>query len=525
MNLSLRQLLLFSLLLASVLIWSITAYLNYKVTRDEVADLFDAELAQSAKVLDSFVEGLLHGESMAEHWLRDQNSSQYTYQYGKRNSRSATHSHSQIIMDSGIRLEAFGDELGGGSANDALMTAVDQLVPIDLFSHKYERKISFQLWSKDNELLLRSENAPKINFSASIHGFSEINIDGLLWHVYSISNDAGGYVIHVAQKEEVRAELSDEITRQLVIQFLVGIPISGIVIWLIVGFYLRPITLLERALAKREANYLKPLSIRKLPKEIVPVVNEINTLFAQLEQAFENERRFTADASHELRTPLAGLLTQAQVALRTKDEEVRKQALKRIEQAAHRMTYMVQQLLTFSRIESTSEFLDKAPTHISKEIVQIMADLEKEAHRKRIRMEFDEKTTKTLVVNAPLIGILIRNLIDNAIKYTPHDGIVNVSIFEQNNAFKLCVEDSGPGIAPDQYSNSLKRFHRCIETAHQAQGSGLGFSIALRIAAIHDAELTLDISSFGGLKVTVSFPLPIIKPIPMKTGFFNIRKF
>jgi Signal transduction histidine kinase len=187
----------------------------------------------------------------------------------------------------------------------------------------------------------------------------------------------------VGQKEEIRAELTDEISSQLGTQFLIGLPFLGVVIWFIVGLALKPLNRLEKALAKREASYLKPLSVDRLPNEIVPVVNEINNLFVQLERAFEHERRFTADASHELRTPLAGLLTQAHVALRTTDEEVRKQALSRIKQAVNRMTYMVHQLLTFSRIESNTEFLTKQSTMVSREIVHVIADLEPEAHKNR----------------------------------------------------------------------------------------------------------------------------------------------
>ncbi len=254
------------------------------------------------------------------------------------------------------------------------------------------------------------------------------NIDDHLWHVFSISSSNGEYVIHVGQKEEIRAELTDEISAQLVTQFLVGLPILGIVIWIIVGHSLKPLNRLEIALSRREASYLKPLSSKKLPKEIIPVVNEINNLFAQLEQAFEHERRFTADASHELRTPLAGLLTQAQVAMRTSDETVRHQALKRIEQAVNRMTYMVQQLLTFSRIESGTEYLAKETTVLSREVPRIIAELDPEAHKKRIHMEYDEVNAVPIVANTLLINILIRNIIDNAIKYTPAHGMVRVSL-------------------------------------------------------------------------------------------------
>ena len=310
-------------------------------------------------------------------------------------------------------------------------------------------------------------------------------------------------------------------------QFLVGLPILGIVIWIIVGHSLSPLNRLEIALSRREASFLKPLSSKKLPKEIIPVVNEINNLFAQLEQAFEHERRFTADASHELRTPLAGLLTQAQVAMRTRDETVRHQALKRIEQAVNRMTYMVQQLLTFSRIESGTEYLAKEITVLSREVPRIIAELDPEAHKKRIQMEYDEVNAVPIVANTLLINILIRNIIDNAIKYTPAQGVVRISVIGTEQHLRLCVEDSGPGIAPDQYENSLKRFHRCVETANKVQGTGLGFSIVQRIATIHDAELVLDESEFGGLKVTVIFTLPprtVIKKNVGKLSFFTIKK-
>ena len=134
---------------------------------------------------------------------------------------------------------------------------------------------------------------------------------------------------------------------------------------------------------------------------------------------------------------------------------MRKQALKRIEQAVNRMTYLVQQLLTFSRIESNTEYLNREPTELSKEIVHIVAQLEPEAHKKRIQMGFVEENTVPVVVNAALLAILIRNLLDNAIKYTPPAGEILISLQGKTHYLQLCVEDSGPGIAPDQYEKSL----------------------------------------------------------------------
>jgi two-component system sensor histidine kinase QseC len=471
MNYSLRQLLLLSLLSASMLIWGVTAYMSYKVTRDEVASLFDAELAQSAKVLNVFVESLIREGSLSKHWAQTQTDARL-HPYTGRKSKS----------DSPFQLWAKGDSLLLRSENspvftvhsfskkkidDQLWDVFDGLLEASALGHKYERKVAFQLWSKTDGLLLRSESAPTFAFSSATHGFSETDIDEHLWHVFSISSSNGEYIIHVGQKEEIRAELTDEISAQLVMQFLVGLPILGLVIWIIVGHSLKPLNRLERALSRREASFLKPLSSKMLPKEIIPVVNEINNLFAQLEQAFEHERQFTADASHELRTPLAGLLTQAQVAMRTRDETVRHQALKRIEQGVNRMTYMVQQLLTFSRIESGTEFITKETMALSREVMRIIADLDPEAHKKKIQIEYDEDNAASIVANTLLINILVRNIIDNAIKYTPAQGMIRVSLIGTEQHIQLCVEDSGPGIAPDQYENSLKRFHRCVETANK----------------------------------------------------------
>ena len=507
MNFSLRQLLLVTLLSASMLIWGITAYINYRVTRDEVAALFDAELAQSGKVLLAFLDGLPQDSALEER-LKLFQTNTVSQDYDRKIAFQLKSENDGLLLRSKAanNFPGFGDKQSKNE--DPLWNVFNELLETDAFVHKYERKIAFQLWSKENGLLLRSESSPKFALSSSIRGFSEATFDDHLWRVFSITNTTGDYVIHVGQKEEIRAQLTDEISKQLVTQFLVGLPLLGVVIWFIVGYTLRPLNRLERALSKREASFLKPLYTKKLPKEVVPVVNEINNLFAQLEQAFEHERRFTADASHELRTPLAGLLTQAQVALRTTDEAVRKQALLRISQAVHRMTYMVQQLLTFSRIESGKEYLAKEITLVNREVIQVIAELEPVAHKKRIQIEFIEQDSIPIFANTQLITILVRNIIDNAIKYTPAEGNIMIYLEGSDKQLQFRVEDSGPGIPPDQYENSLKRFHRCVETAQTAQGSGLGFSIVERITTMYGAELALGVSQFGGLKVTVIFPVP-----------------
>jgi two-component system sensor histidine kinase QseC len=516
MNYSLRHLLLISLLSATMLIWGVTAFVNYRLTRDEVAAIFDAELAQSGKVLLAFLDGLPQDAALDDNLKSAQSAVTLGQDYDRKLAFQIKSENEGLLRRArdSLKLPQYEQKKIGNP--DPLWHIFDDLLQSDAFSAKYERKIAFQLWSKEHGLLLSSQSAPRFALSSSIRGFSDSVIDNTLWRVYSITNVNGEYIIHVGQKEEIRAQLTDEIAKQGVMQFLVGLPLLGLVIWFIVGYSLKPINRLERALSKREAGFLKPLFTKKLPQEVVPMVNEINNLFAQLEQAFENERRFTADASHELRTPLAGLLTQAQVALRTTDEAVRKQALLRISQAVNRMTYLVQQLLTFSRIESGKEYMSRELIQLNREIIKVIAELEPAAHKKRIRIEFEEHDFSPILANTELIGVLVRNVIDNAVKYTPADGNVLITLDSVANRLQFKVEDSGPGIPPDQYEDSLKRFHRCMETAHTAQGSGLGFSIVDRITTMYGADFALGESQFGGLKVTVAFPMANNPPEKIK---------
>jgi two-component system sensor histidine kinase QseC len=513
MNYSLRQLLLVSLLSATMAIWGVTAYSSYKATRDEVAKLFDAELSQSGKVLLAFVDSLLLDGSLPDYWRQGRltqggEKSSFTETYKRKLAYQLWSEEKGLLLDSDKKPELLEDDLKEAEQGGVVWHVFNDSLKDDALRLKYERKVAFQLWSKDKGLLLRSESAPQIPFTFAKQGFSEVQSEGSLWHVFSVSNEAGDYVIHVGQQEAIRQQLTDEISAQLVTQFLVGMPVLALVIWFIIGNALTPMNQLQKALAQREVSYLKPLSVDNLPNELVPMVNALNSLFAQLEQAFEHERRFTADASHELRTPLAGLLTQVQVALKTQDEQIQRQALKRIEQAVNRMSYMVKQLLTFSRIDSGPEFLEKTGVKLSSEIIQVITELEHDAYRKSIDVEFIEKSSAEIIGNPPLINILIRNIVDNAIKYTPEYGSIRIYLTDQEKHVELCVEDSGPGIRPDAYEKSLKRFHRLSETASVAQGTGLGFSIAQRIVAIHGAEFSLGVSELDGLKVTILFPYP-----------------
>ncbi len=452
---SLKKQLLLSLLSSLLLVWGATAYISYKLTRDEITELFNAELAQSARVVHAFVDNMLRQRALTKLW---------------------EHEKSPELFDTPI------------------------------LGHKYERKIAFQLRSIKDGLVLRSESAPEFALSLTRNGYSETMLNDQLWHVFSMSSENGEYVIHVGQRDDIRRQLVESIAGQQVIGFLIALPVLALVIWLIVRRTLSPVNHLKEQLASREAGYLQPLSDENLPEEMLPVVTQINALFAMLEQAFANERNFTSDASHELKTPLAGLLTQVQVAQKTQDPQVRDQALQKAQQAVLRMTHMVQQLLTLARVQHHVG-IEKRQVDVNQALIAVIADMDHVAHEKSIEIELQGEEGVAIDANPQLIQILLRNLLDNAIKYSPSGSRVKVSFRRRNKQCWLSVEDSGPGVADGDYQRITQRFYRCLETANTVEGSGLGLSIAQRIVALHAADISFAKSPLGGLKALLKLDL------------------
>ncbi len=453
-----KQLLLF-LLSSLLLVWGGAAYFSYRQTRDEINELFNAELAQSARVVHSFVENLLRQRRLSKLWDQDKS---------------------------------------------------PDLFDMPILGHKYERKIAFQLRSVKDGLLLRSESAPEFALSLTRNGYSATLIQDRLWHVFSISSESGEYVIHVGQRDDIRQELISAIAGHQVMGMLAALPVLGAVIWLIVSRTLRPINRIRAELAAREVGQVQALSLDGLPEEAVPIIMQVNTSFALLEQALLNERNFTSDASHELRTPLAGIMTQLQVAQKTSDATMRNQALQKAQQAVLRMTHMVQQLLTLSRVQHHNAQLDKLTVVVNDALITVISDIETSAHDKAIELELHGPEGLTIDANPQLLNILLRNLLDNAIKYTPAGGgRIKVSFGQQTQQLWLSIEDSGPGVADPDYQRLTQRFYRCVETAHSAEGSGLGLSIVQRILTLHSAEIKFCKSVLGGLKVLLKFPLSV----------------
>lgn len=257
--------------------------------------------------------------------------------------------------------------------------------------------------------------------------------------------------------------------------------------------------------AQRDPANLAPLEERSAPAEIAPLLHALNALLGRLERALESERRFTADAAHELRTPLAALKIQAQVARRAENEAQRGAALDKLILGVDRATHLIEQLLTLARLEPTGgSTVLMSGCDVAAIARQTLADLAPAALGKGIELGLNSPATAMIRGNADMLAILLRNLVDNAIRYTPRNGRVDVSLLVEQGRVRLEVTDSGPGIPEQEKQRVFDRFYRIL--GNEAAGSGLGLSIVKRIADAHAASLSLAEGENGvGLRVGVDF--------------------
>lgn len=371
----------------------------------------------------------------------------------------------------------------------------------------YAREYNFQVWGDSGKLLLRSPNAPQTPLSNGTEGFSDEHIEKDLWRVFTTYNPNAGTTIMVGERYDSRNRLGRLIARDDIYIMLLTFPLSGLLIWFIIGRGLASLNRVAKEVSDRAPTYLEPVEERGVPIEIKPVIQELNKLFFKLQQAFGREKRFAADAAHELRTPLAAMKTQAQVALNTQDEQERRAVLEKLIEGVNRSTHIIQQLLTMSRLVPEATYIDKAnKVDLEKLAQEIIAQMVPSAIEKNIEIELICNSKKREISgNATALSILMRNLIDNAIRYTPDGGSVSVEISSDQNNVIFSVRDTGPGIPDELRERVFERFFRVL--GNKAPGSGLGLAIVNQIANLHHATIKLEHPVQGdGLVVLVMFP-------------------
>jgi two-component system sensor histidine kinase QseC len=372
----------------------------------------------------------------------------------------------------------------------------------------YLDRFNFQVWTNGGKLLLHSSTAPKVPLTAESDGFSDKKISEQDWRVFTTYNDKAGIRTVLAERYDTRNELGHRIAQDDLYIMLLTFPLSGLLIWIIIGRGLDSLEKVAEEVANRAPSHLEPVDLHEVPEEIKPVIDELNKLFFRLKEGFEREKRFAADAAHELRTPLAALKAQAQVALNSNDIEEKNVALQKLIASVNRSTHIVQQLLTMSKLVPEATNLDEEDeVNLEKLTRDILAMLAPFAVEKQIELEFEhEANIPPILGNATALGILIRNLVDNAIRYTHENGRIMVQLLKQRNEVVLEVCDTGPGIPPELQARVFERFFRVL--GNKSPGSGLGLAIVQQICELHGGRVVLASPKIGtGLIVRVYLPV------------------
>lgn len=368
------------------------------------------------------------------------------------------------------------------------------------------QKLQYQIWSPDNKLLMHYPESFTAALQASIPGMRNQTINNHYWRTYTAFDAKQKIKVIVTESYTLRQDIAGKIIGNNISMLLITCPLFSLLIWFIINFALKSITRVATEISNRAPSFLEPVSLVDIPIEIKPLVAKLNQLLTRLKLALERNKRFSADAAHELHTPLAALKTHVQVALKTDNDTDRVTALEKVIESVDRSAHVVAQLLTLSRLSAEETLTDVMPFDLYKLAVEIIAYLAPLALEKDIEIELAPAPTHAVILgNDTSIGILIRNIVDNAIRYTPNSGEIHISIIETAEKIILSVRDSGPGISSEFREQVFERFYRILGT--QASGSGLGLAIVKQIASLHHAEILLNVPSNGkGLQFDVVFP-------------------
>ncbi len=379
--------------------------------------------------------------------------------------------------------------------------------------------IVLQVWSADGIRVYQSSAHVALP-NRAVLGFSDVVAGGTRYRVFSLQTPM--QVIQVAQDMAIRREMAGTLALRTVAPIAFMAPILMLAAWWAVSASLVPVARVRRQLAERQADALTPVGESGLPDEIRPLVRELNGLLGRVQRAFDAQSAFVADAAHELRSPLAALQLQVQGLQRAADEPARAVAAQRLAAGITRASRLVEQLLVLARQQAADAAA--APTQaldLAALVREEVADAAAAAQAAGIDLGMADEggavggaTADTRVRGQPeALRILCRNLLDNALKYTPAPGRVDVAVQRNGASVLLRVDDSGPGIAPAERQRVLDRFYRV--PGQQAGGSGLGLAIVHQIASLHGATLRLDTApGLGGLRVEVAFATASVAQAP-----------
>ncbi|QLF95097.1 sensor histidine kinase N-terminal domain-containing protein [Pseudomonas sp. ABC1] len=368
-----------------------------------------------------------------------------------------------------------------------------------IFSHPYEINLAFQVWSRDGDLLMRSEQAPALDSPPS-PGIHEFFLDGQEWCGVLLEDGRQGLRIWVGEREDLRQDLIQQILQHTLLPTLVCLPLLAVFIWLLLGWGLRPLQRMAQQLRNRPAHALEPLAPGPLPAELQPMRDALNDVLSQLSALLERERRFIADAAHELRTPLAILDIHVRNMQQAKNPEEREEALGFLHQGVVRATRISSQLLTMARLEARFGNLHCLDLTVS--VREELADLAPLALDQQIELVLDADESVMVDGEPGLITILMQNLISNALRFSRSGDEVSVRIRQSGDQVHLQVLDQGAGVDAARLHRLGARFH----SEGNPQGAGLGLAIVGMIVQQLGGLMRFRNRESGGFCVELSLP-------------------
>ncbi|QCF27143.1 ATP-binding protein [Hydrocarboniclastica marina] len=448
-----------------LVIAALAALWSYVESNHELEELFDAELAQSSRI----VQGLVR------HLVETQSPEQLTYTLTE-----------TLQLPQGAELE--GD--------------YDEILP-DGAGHKYEKKLAFEVWSADGlpllDTLIAEDETPLQP------GYSWAESAGFRWRTFTLKDPETGFWIRTGQREDIRQELSQELAVGNVIPLLLALPLLAFAISFTIRLGFRPLLRLENPVRDMAPQNIHPLDDRHAPHEVRGLVQAVNGLLQRLDEALDREKRFSADVAHELRTPLAALRLNLEKAC-----ESHPAAFTDLLEAVDRMVHLVEQMLLLSRVDAGIHF-DEAYRNLSAIVAQSIADVAPLALQKSIEPVLNDSAGKAFIhCHEALISTLMRSLLANAIQYSPPGTTVETHLESSGEGFRISVCDQGPGIPTEEHERALGRFSRLDQRV--GSGAGLGLAIAKRIAELHGGELTLLARNDNQTGLCVNIWLPATQP-------------
>lgn len=358
-----------------------------------------------------------------------------------------------------------------------------------------------QIWTDDGVRVYQSRSYRSLPKRGTL-GYSTVTLDNGDWRIYAVHNNTR--VIQVAQKMDSRRNRAISLALYSVWPILPVALLLFVAAWWVVTSALAPLNRIGNDLARRNADSLAPVSDKGVPKEVSLLVAELNSLLARVASALQAQQRFIADAAHELRSPVTALKLQVQTLARARDESAREHAIGRLQRGVDRAARMLEQLLSLAREDPAAQASKPGMVSLAQCVEMALSDVGSLAASRHVRLQHDEFPAAEVCGDADSLRIMARNLIDNAVRYTPEHGEVRIDISSGEACTTLTIQDSGVGIPEEERARVFDRFYRVPGT--NMSGSGLGLAIVKAIADRHDATVSLGTAVLGGLAVTVNLP-------------------